>query len=174
LFGPYTTPLVDRGSVVFCEVRGEVTVCGLTDTRIPWPTGKRGRARTYIVFAGLADAIRREAAAAVCHWWGVTPQTVTKWRKALGVPQHNEGTLRLARVKILKGLLRDDVKARALANANTPEANAKKAAAKRGVPRPDHVKQALRSANLGRRLSAATRAKMKATHQRRLSGGKGD
>jgi hypothetical protein len=47
------------------------------------------------VFKDLAKAIRRESNQAVCHWLGITPQTVTKWRKALGVEDSNAGTSRL-------------------------------------------------------------------------------
>jgi transposase-like protein len=32
-----------------------------------------------------ADAIRRESNQAVAYWFGVSDQTVSKWRKALGV-----------------------------------------------------------------------------------------
>jgi hypothetical protein len=45
LFGPYQTPRFRYGQAVSCQARGEVTVCGLTDATIPWPVGKRGRAR---------------------------------------------------------------------------------------------------------------------------------
>jgi hypothetical protein len=54
----------------------------------------RGTGEVHVVYGPLAEAIRRESNQAVCHWWGVTPQTVTKWRKALGV-DHTEGTSRL-------------------------------------------------------------------------------
>jgi hypothetical protein len=46
------------------------------------------------VYAGLAEAARRESNAAVRHWWGVTPQTVSKWRKRLGVGRYTDGTRR--------------------------------------------------------------------------------
>jgi hypothetical protein len=81
--------------VLFCEVRGEVVGCGVSAGGITWPIGKRGRAKSLVVTGGLARAVRRESAAAVGYWWGVTPQTVSKWRKALGVVQYNEGTTRL-------------------------------------------------------------------------------
>src|SRR3954447_10035285 len=94
-FGPYRPPRCRDGRPLTCEVRGEVVVCGMTDARIPWPVGKRGRARSLVVCGGLAEAVRRESNAAVCRWWGVTPQTVSKWRKALGVGPVTEGTRRL-------------------------------------------------------------------------------
>jgi hypothetical protein len=83
LIGTYKTPRFRLGSTAFCEVRGEVIITGLSASPIPWPIGKRpgGRARALVVFGGLADAVKRESAAAVCHFWGITPQTVSKWRK---------------------------------------------------------------------------------------------
>jgi hypothetical protein len=99
--------------------------------------------------------VRRESAIAVCHHWGVTPQTVTKWRQSMGVPEHNEGTLRLHRdlgAEILTG----ENLARALAGANSPAANAKKAAARRGQPMHPNARAALDRARK-RRLSAEHR-----------------
>jgi hypothetical protein len=37
-------------------------------------------ARTLVVYGRLADAVRHESNQAVAYWWGVTPQTVTKWQ----------------------------------------------------------------------------------------------
>src|SRR5690349_4120338 len=91
-FGPYKTPRYKLGKVVIDDLRGEVVIVGTTGAKIPWPMGKRGRAKTLVLFADLAKAIRRESNQAVAHWWGVTPQTVTIWRKALGVGRANEGT----------------------------------------------------------------------------------
>jgi hypothetical protein len=165
LHGPYHAPRCRVGRRLTCEVRGEVVVCGLTDARIPWPVGKKDRARSLVVCGGLAKAVRRESAIAVCFWWGITPQTVTKWRKALGVPQVNEGTARLY-VAYAPERLTPAVQERARARANSPEANAKKAAAKRGKPRPAHVVEALRRAHTGRKLSAEHRAKISAVLRR--------
>ncbi|HKB38356.1 MAG TPA: hypothetical protein VKD72_18075 [Gemmataceae bacterium] len=40
LFGPYRTPVFKYGDDAFCELRGDVILCGLTDAPIPGPTGK--------------------------------------------------------------------------------------------------------------------------------------
>jgi hypothetical protein len=40
LFGPCATPGFQYGEG-FCEVRGEVILCGLTAGRIPWPLGNK-------------------------------------------------------------------------------------------------------------------------------------
>ena len=69
-FGAYATSQFRCCDVVMDEVRGEVTIIGLTDGLIPGPIGKRGRAKTIVVYAGLADAVRKEANITICHWWG--------------------------------------------------------------------------------------------------------
>jgi hypothetical protein len=134
LFGPYRTPRCKVGKKLTCEVRGDVEVKAISDGRIPWPMTRRGRSRlTMIVCGGLAEAVRRESVAAVCHWWGVGVTTVWKWRKALGVEQYNEGTSRL-QAAYTPVRLTPEVRAKAQAAAHTPEANVKKAAAKLGKP----------------------------------------
>src|SRR4051812_2384025 len=102
-----------------CDVRGDVVVCAITDARIPWPIGKRGRARSLVVTGGLARAVRRESNAAVCYWWGVTGQTVSKWRRALGVGPVTEGTHQLRQAQHAR-VFTPDLVARAVAAMNTP------------------------------------------------------
>ena len=97
LLGKYRTPRFRYGRKVLCEVRGEVTIVGMTVAPIPWPSGKRGRGRSPVVFKDLAKALRRELNKAICRWWGLTPQTVSKWRKALGIGPITEGTSTLYR-----------------------------------------------------------------------------
>ena len=71
-FGPYRTPPFRYGKIVFCEVRGEVEIVGLSDAPLPWPIGRKGNGpRALVVFGALAKAVRREASLAVAHWWGV-------------------------------------------------------------------------------------------------------
>jgi hypothetical protein len=165
LFGPCPTPAVRSGDVVFCDVRGEGIVYGLTDARIPWPVGRRGRARTYVVFAGLADAVRREAAAAVGHWWGAAdghdvaqgPRRPAAQRRDAAAPA---------------GVVRGSVHARGPGAGARQRRHARRerqeAAAKRGKPRPPAVRAAIGRAQRGRTLSPETRAKMSAAHRRRL------
>jgi hypothetical protein len=70
LLGTYTTPAFQYGDVVPCELYGEVTLAGLREAPIPWPVGKKQgqRVRALVLYAGLADAVRRESAAAIRHW----------------------------------------------------------------------------------------------------------
>src|ERR1700704_5527219 len=91
-FGPYRTPRFKYGDVVFCERCGEVTLCGLSKGRIPWPMCRRGKAMAIVLSGGLVDAVQRESGVAIQYWWGVGQDTVWKWRKALGVDRYTQGT----------------------------------------------------------------------------------
>jgi len=150
------------------DVRGWVTIVGMTDAPIPWPIGKRGRARSRVVYQGLARAVRNESNQAMCRAWGVTPQTVSKWRKALGVPQENDGTRRLHSLNALSSEF-EAIRKKAWSKARDPERRAKIATAKRSVPRPPGLVEKLRLFNFGRKLSAETRFKMSETHRKRGS-----
>jgi len=131
-------------------------------------SGQPHRAKSLVLYRGLARAVRRESAAAVAHWWGVGPATVNKWRRALNVPRWNEGDLRL---KVANGKVNLAAVDAMHAKARDPVRRAKIAAAKLGKPRPPEVIEALRRANLGKKLSAETRAKMSAAAKRRVARG---
>jgi hypothetical protein len=164
-FGPYRTPRFRLGQNVEDVRRGLVRIVGMSDGPIPWPIGQTQRAKSLVLYRGLARAVRRESAAAVAYWFGVTGQTVTKWRKALGI-RRTEGDMRL-RVAIGKSPAMLPALAAMHAKARDPARRAKIAAARRGKPRPPHVIEAVRKAHTGRKLSAATRAKMSAAHKAR-------
>jgi hypothetical protein len=68
LDGPYRAPRFRYGRTVMEQVRGLVVVVGLSAAPIPWLIGQRGRAKSLVVYAGLAKAVRRESNRAVCHW----------------------------------------------------------------------------------------------------------
>ena len=123
-------------------------------------------AKTLIVSGDLARAIRRESNQAVAHWFGVTPQTVTVWRKALGVGRTNPVTHRL-RSDYTAEPWAKAARLQAYAKAGDPARRRKIAAAKRGKARPrKHMASAWR-ANTGRVPTAATRAKMSAAAKER-------
>jgi hypothetical protein len=170
LFGPYRTPRFRYGGALRCELRGELIVCGLTDAPVPWPLGRlpgrNKRARSLVVSGDLAEAVRRESNQAVAHRWGITPQTVTKWRKALGVGHVNEGTHRLRSAYTAEPWAQESL-AKAQGKAGDAARREKIAAAKRGRPRPPHVVEAMRKGRLGTPHSAEARAKMSAAHKRR-------
>lgn len=171
LHGPYRPPRCRVGRTLCCELRGDVRVTGYSDGPLPWPAGHAlggsGRGKPALILCGdLVKAVLRESNLAVAHHWGVTSQTVTLWRRALDVPVHNEGTKRLWRDLAPDRLSRE---ARALAAERTgsPEARAKKAAAKRGKPRPPHVVEAMVRAHRGKPVPEEVRRKMSASHRRR-------
>jgi hypothetical protein len=134
LFGPYRPPRRSRpGDRLRCRVHGWVEVGGLSDTPVPWPYRKAKGRHSPILCGDLARAVRQEANIVVCYLFGVTGQTVTQWRAALGVGHANPGT------------------------------SERKAASRRGIPRPPHVIAALRANRpvvtdeLRAKLSAANR-----------------
>src|SRR6476659_8840034 len=93
--GPYVTPKYRIGQVVRCAVRGPVTVKSYTNALIPWPRGIARRAPSLIVCGELLRALRTESNLALCHWWGVTRPTVSKWRRILKTPRNTPGQLAL-------------------------------------------------------------------------------
>jgi hypothetical protein len=166
LLGKYGTPRFRHGRKVLCEVRGEVTICGLSTAPIPWSLCTRGRGRrSLVVFKDLHKAILRESNQAICHWWGRTPQTVTKWRKALGVERNTEGSRRLSSEYCKEPWAVEALK-QAHAKAPDPQRRQKIAAARRGKARPPHVGQAVAAAHRGTHHSEETRRKMCRTHRR--------
>ena len=167
-FGPYHAPPFNYGDAVMDEVRGEVTVIQLSDAKIPWPIGKLRQGRSLIMYGGLADAIRRESNQAVCHWWGITPQTVTKWRKVLKVEPLNADSRELF-VRYGREERSLDALPNARAAASLPEARRKLAEARRGKPRPNSVIEVLRRANLGRKATDEQRRKQSEAQRARAA-----
>ena len=167
-FGPYHAPPFDYGDAVMDEVRSEVTVVKLSDAKILWPIGKLRQGRSLIVYGGLAAAIRQESNQAVCHWWGITPQTVTEWRKALNVEPVNAGSRELF-VQYGREERSLDALPNARVAASLPEARRKLAEARRGKPQPNSVIEALRRANLGRKATEETRRKQSEAQRARAT-----
>jgi hypothetical protein len=165
LLGTYKTPRVRLGTVLSDEVRdGDVVVSGYTDARIPWPVGHprgRGGFPALVVYGRLVQAVRRESNQAVCYWFGVTAQTVSKWRKSLGVGRTNAGTYRLRSAYTREPWA---VKAwqKAHGKAGDPGRRAKIAAARRGKKRPRHVIEAMRKGRAGKPHPPAVRARLSA------------
>src|SRR5688572_11106364 len=166
-FGPYTAPKYRIGKTLQCAIRGKVPVCAQSNGHIPWPISKVGIGVKMLVICGdLLRALRRESVQAVAHWWGITPHTVTKWRRRLGIRNNPEGNTRLRRSSFKEPWAN---RARELAFAHLREASRREkiAAARRGKPRPAHVLEALLKANCGRKLSADHRRKLIEAHNRR-------
>jgi hypothetical protein len=135
LLGKYRAPRFRIGQRVRCAVRGEMIITSITDAPIPWPVGRRGPGRhSLIVYEDLAKALRRESNQAISHWWGVDPQTVTKWRRALGVDAITEGTNRLHSEHIAE--FGDAMRQEGVKKARDPERRRKISESMRGKPRP--------------------------------------
>jgi hypothetical protein len=172
LLGTYRTPRVKLGRILSCEYRDDdVIVVGYSDGRIPWPLGRRrGKSsKTMVMYGDLVRALKVESNLAICYWWGVTPQTVTAWRKALGVEPTTKGTSRLRSEwtgdeRIAKGLRK------AMRKARDPDRRAKISAARNGVRRSKHVIEAMRKGRKGKPHSAETRRKMSLARRRQPIG----
>jgi len=166
LFGPYQTPRFRYGSRVMCELRGQVELVGLREGPIPWPVGRRDGRRALVLYGALARAVRQEASLAVAYWWGVTAQTVTVWRKALGVGPTTSGTSVL-RARVMLGEQGQRMREHGRAKHRDHERCAKIAAARRGKPRPAHVVEAIRQAHTGRVHTEEERLRRSEAHKRR-------
>lgn len=71
LHGPYKALRFRYGRTLFCEMRGDVVVHGMSPGRIAWPATRMKNGRlTIILCGGLVKAVRREAGIAVAYWWG--------------------------------------------------------------------------------------------------------
>ena len=60
------------------------------------PYVKKPGLHSRIVCGDLIRAVQTESEIAVAHHWGVTPNTVSRWRQALCVPRMTEGSRKLA------------------------------------------------------------------------------
>lgn len=93
----YRPPRLRVGDTVRCEYKGrDVEVALFGDAPMRWPTWRGNGGKQLPILAGdLVRAVRQESEQAVCHWWGVSRDTVKRWRRALGVGRMNPGTTAL-------------------------------------------------------------------------------
>lgn len=81
---PYTPPPAKLGRCAWCFLRRRtVVISGWTDAPIRWPRcGVRGQhGGSGLLFTGdLIKAVQTESALALKHWWGVSANTVWRWR----------------------------------------------------------------------------------------------
>jgi hypothetical protein len=92
LHTPYRPPRLHVGDRADCLMRGTVVITSWTDARVYWPRCRplEGKSHPSLLLDDeLARAVRTEAAAAVCFWWGVSHGVVQRWRRALGVNRIN-------------------------------------------------------------------------------------
>ncbi|HEX8914791.1 MAG TPA: hypothetical protein VF796_20735, partial [Humisphaera sp.] len=98
LHGPYAPPPARVGSWLTCRLRGWVRVVGFTDAPVPWPLGRNhanGGPRAVVVCGDLARAVAAESGQAVQRWSRLGSTTVTRPRRAPGMPRFNAGGRRL-------------------------------------------------------------------------------
>ena len=138
----------------------------LPDAAKIWPIGRRPRlgAKSLIIFGDLAKAVKQESCLAVAHWFGVSTQTVTVWRRNLGVPAVNPGTRALKSDYFFEPWAMK-AKKKSWAKGQDPERCAKIAASSVGKKRPPHVIEAMRIGRTGKPHSTATRKKMSISQQ---------
>jgi hypothetical protein len=159
LLGTYRTPKFRVGDVVKCARRGDVRITGVSDAPIPWPLGQtlpKGNARSLVLYGDLVEAVKRESAAALMHFWGVGHHTVWVWRKALGVSQYNEGTSALKSERLTPVLRRACEASRP--TWASPERRAKISAARRASPGRRTSSRRCGRAGKGRRGAAESHA----------------
>lgn len=164
-FGSYRTPSFKYGQKVEDMSRGEVVIVGLSNAKIPWPIAIQVRSKSLAVYGGLAKAVRLEAASTVAYWWGVTVQTVTKWRRRMGIAPRSTPGDKLLCQEIAKEPRFAEMQRAAWAKAQDPVRRAKIGAALRGRKRPRHVIDAVVASRKGVPVSAKTRAKMSASQK---------
>jgi hypothetical protein len=82
----YVTPVTIVRARVKCEVRGLVTITGMSKGPIPWPIGSQDGQESLVVYKGLAKAVREESEAAVAAQWRIPVATVRKWKEKLARP----------------------------------------------------------------------------------------
>jgi len=173
LHGPYRMPRCRVGRLLRCTLRGMVRVVGISAGRIQWPQcrvgGKdRGGMLAMVICGDLERAIRTESNQAVAYWWGITPYTVSQWRKRLNVGRYTEGTQRLQR-EVFVETLDNGAREKLLASLYSPGRAAKIGAAHRGKKPPPEAVERARRANTGRRRSAETRARMAQAQRQRYA-----
>lgn len=168
LLSEYQTPAFQVGDVVECAMRGAVKIVGVTAGLIHWPTAKRIAGRknatpAIVLYDCLIEAVKHESNRAICHCWGVTGQTVSQWRKVLGIGRSNPGTSRLHAAHY-RDHVGEAMRKALLPALRSPERRAKISAAKLGKPRPD-LSERNRSRR-GTKLSVDARQRMKEAWQR--------
>lgn len=92
--GPYAPPLVPIGGWLKCQIRGMVQVGGYTNALIPWPVAVK-HPRQMILCGDLLTALKTESRLAVCFHFGISPQSVSGYKKHLGIERLTAGGMRL-------------------------------------------------------------------------------
>ena len=132
-FGKYAKPAFRIGKRANDAILGEVTIIGVTVGKIPWPVFQNRGRKSLVVYRGLLRALQRESAGAVCYWWGVSPCTVSKWKRLLDIGK-TVGTTKLHSLTF-KGEAGERARIASRPTLSSPERGAKISAAMLGKPR---------------------------------------
>lgn len=160
LHGTYETPRYRIGQRVKCEIRGEVTIVGLSAGRIPWPVTSTPGGRPLIIYKGLARALREESVQAVAYHWGRTRETISVWRKQLGIAHvQTPGTSKL-RSAFFQTPNGRRLQRLAWEKAGDPERRRKIGASRVGIPRSPETIAKMRKAAAGKKATPEARLKM--------------
>jgi hypothetical protein len=89
--GPYEPPFVPIGGWLRCMLRGRLQVGGYSNSLIPWPVAGN-HPRQLVVCGDLAKALRTESRLAVCFHFGISPQTVSEYKRQLGIERLTAGS----------------------------------------------------------------------------------
>jgi hypothetical protein len=137
LYGPYRAPKCRVAEKLYCAHRdAEVTVRGMSDARIPWPSVRRKGNHSLILCGDLIRAVERESEMAVAYHWGVRAKTIWKYRVSLGVPRVTNGTRRLC-IEYMDEKLTPEARAKGRQAMGSPEVRAKLSASRVGrLPHP--------------------------------------
>lgn len=139
LFGPYKSPNPPRGGYLTCKIRGKVKVGSWSQGPISWPKYHKGGG--YIIGGDLYRALQVESVWAISKHWGVRRETVSKWRRALGIQRLTVGTSRLYRERAKEWSTPRRIR-KMVELARTPDARRKISEARKGTPILPHVKKA--------------------------------
>jgi len=93
--GPYHAPVVNVGTILHDEFRGDVKVEGMSEAPVPWPAahhakGRRG-ALLPILYGDLVRAVCEEEELTVAHFWNVTRYMVVQWKRAIAGADSADG-----------------------------------------------------------------------------------
>lgn len=144
LFGPYALPRgFAIGDDIPCRSRDrKIEIRSITDAPVAWFNARRNGHYVLILCGDLVRAVKMESAAAVAHNWGVTNDTVSTWRRKLGVGKMTPGTKQVWQDLMPTRLTADAIE-RGQRKSRRKTSRAKMAAAKSGIPMYANTRKAL-------------------------------
>ena len=143
-FGHYSMPNgIGVGDTINCAYRGrEVVIAGITDAPVQW-FSIRNTGKPFVILCGdLIRAVQTESEAAIAHNWGVSDDTVRKWRRTLDVGRMTQGTTLVFRT-LFESRIPEDVAERGRIKSKSEVARQKMISSKTGQPMHENTRKAL-------------------------------